>query len=268
MWKIIAIAAVGLFVPCLHAEPELKGSPGELAAYLASVPKTVSLTGEAEVKVPADRALISLNVVTENKSLQEASRANQEIRARILRALTEQGLPAERIKASKFSSTPKYGVFKEKAKSYRVENAIKITAHDEKEFQAVAGVVDNVSEVRYESVEFENSEKNELKLKACAQALEKAMERKKLYEENLGVKLTAKGFYEAVAVPNRSGRTLNRAVGIDARYASVSPSFSGPVPAQDALLTSGLANMEEIPASFSELVYTARVAVEYAVESK
>ena len=185
MWKSIAVATLGLFAVNARAEPEVKGSPAELSAYLAGVPKLVSITGESELKVTADRALISLKVVTENKSLQEASRANQEIRAKVLRTLAEHGVPNERVKPSRFSSTPKYGVFREKAKSYRVENTVKITAQDEKEFQAVASLVDSLAEVRYESIEFEHSEKDSLKAKALAQAIDKATEKRKLYEEKL-----------------------------------------------------------------------------------
>ena len=55
------------------AEPELKGLPGELTEYLKGVPKTVTVTGESEVKVEADKATASLRVQTENKSFQEAS---------------------------------------------------------------------------------------------------------------------------------------------------------------------------------------------------
>src|SRR5690242_12996660 len=59
------------FAPLVHAEPELKGTPSELGNYLNTIPKTVLVTGEAEVKVPADRALVTLRVRTENHSLQE-----------------------------------------------------------------------------------------------------------------------------------------------------------------------------------------------------
>jgi len=267
MKKFLTLVSLSLIVLPVRAEPELKGTPAELAAYLASVPKTVTLLGDAEVKVPADRALISLNVVTENKSLQEASRANQELRARIVRSLTEQGLPAERIKASKFSSTPKYGVFKEKAKSYRVENIIKITAHDEKEFQAVAGLVDGISEVRYDSIEFEHSDKDGLKAKALAQAVDKANEKRKLYEEKLGVKLSPKSFGEGVAVPT-DALSRRRYVADSANYERSSPAkLSYVTPLPSASVQAGDA-VEETPSSFNELVYTARITVEYAVESK
>ena len=263
MLKFIALTFLSLVAVGGHAEPELKGSPAELSAYLVSVPKTVSIAGESELKVPADRALISLNIVTENKSLQDASRANQELRARILHTLEERGLPPERIKASKFSSTPKYGVFKEKAKSYRIESIIQITAHDEKEFQAVASIVDSLAEVRYESVAFEHSDKDGLKIKALTQAIEKANARKKLYEEKLGVKLMPKSFYEGGLVPIPQPLRGDYVAG-----KSVYPASVTSLPGRAAAPGFDGVAVEEMSASFNELVFTARVTVEYTVEGK
>ena len=263
MQKLIALVLFCLIAVQLRAEPELKGSPAELTAYLSGVPQLVSIAGEAEVKVPADRALIALKVVTENKALQEASRTNQEIRARILRTLAERGLPAERIKASKFSSTPKYGVFKEKARSYRVENVVKITAHDEKEFQAVASLVDGMSEVRYESVEFEHSDKDGLKAKVLAQAIDKAHEKKKLYEEKLGVKLSPKSFNEGSVVPMPQPM-LRRYMAEKSAY----PASVTPLPGRAVAPAFDGDAVEEMSASFNELIYTARVTIEYALEGK
>ena len=261
MWKSITLVTLTLFAAQLRAEPELKGSPAELAVYLTGVPKLVSITGEAELKVPADRAFISLRVVTENKSLQEASRANQEIRARILRTLAEQGIPNERVKPSKFSSTPKYGIFGEKAKSYKVENTVKITTQDEKEFQAVANLVDAISEVRYDSIAVDHSDKDGLKAKALTQALEKAIEKKRMHEEKLGVKLTTKGFSEGVVVPVV---TLGRAY---YGKGQSSQAYSSRTAAQPNVTVEETGDIE-VPPSFGELIYKAQITIEYALESK
>ena len=259
MWKSIVIASLYVVAVRLQAEPEVKGTPTELGDYLPGVPKLASITGESELKIPADRALISLKVVTENKSLQEASRANQDIRGRMLRTLGEQGIPADRIKPSRFSSTPKYGMFGEKAKSYRVENVVRITAADEKEFRSVANLVDSISEVRYDSIEFEHSNKDELKAKALAQALDKANGKKRIYEEKLGVKLTPKGFTEGlVVVPVQIGRPY---ITKTDSYASRSAT---PLPSA----TPDQVGDSETPTSFGELIYRGNVTVEYAVESK
>ncbi len=261
--KSIFLTLGSLFLVSItvFAEPELKGTPAELAQHLIAIPRTVNLVGEGEIKVAADRAITSIRVVTESKSLQEASRLNQELRAKMLSTLAEKGVPAGRVQASKFSSTPKYGVFGEKPKSYRVENVVKITTHDEKEFQAVARLVDTTAEFRHESIEFERSDKDALKKQALEQAIDKATEKKRLYEEKLGVKLTPKNFEDvrAVGVTASGGRRM---------YAKLSESV-----AYDGKITGGLSESAEgnegsLPTSFDEVIFRAQVIVEYAVESK
>src|SRR6266705_2418613 len=178
------IAVVGLMMAMggrLVAEPELRGTASDLSQYLAGVPRTVVVIGEAEVKVPADYATVSLKVSTDSKSLQEALRANHEVRNRLINYLKKQEIPADRVAASKFSSTPKFGLFGEKAKSYRVDNVVKVKVLDEKELQVVG-------------VDFEHTDKEAQKRKAIELACENATERKKVYEEKLGLKLTPKSF--------------------------------------------------------------------------
>lgn len=255
-------AALLLTAIALQAEPELKGTPVELTQHLTAIPRVVALVGEGEIKVAADRALISVKVVTENKSLQEASRVNQELRAKMARVLADKGVPAERIQASKFSSTPKYGMFGDKARSYRVENTVRITAQDEKDFQAVAGLVDVTPEFRYESIEFERSDKEALRDKAVLQAIEKAAARKQLYEEKLGVKLSPRSFAEQVfaATPPVARRYYGKPT--DSLAYAVTESAS--VPGRGA----GDASEDELPTSFGELVFKAQVTVEYTVEAR
>jgi uncharacterized protein YggE len=263
MKNLLPGIAVLLFVTtALVAEPEIKGTPSELITYLTAVPRTVLLTAEGEVKVPSDRAMISLAVVTEHRSLQEASRANQEIRARLIKTLAGQGIPADRIQASRFSSTPKYGVFAEKAKSYRVENVVKITVLDEKEFQAVAQLVDGNAEVRYERISFDHTDKENLKQRAAAQAIDKVAEKQKLYESKLGVKLTVKSFeegrsYDASPIPRRP------------MYAGAE-SKSGLMPMSRGVSFSPQAEPgdAELPTSFAELVFKAQFTVEFTVTSR
>lgn len=249
-------------VTTLYAEPEIKGTASELEVYLKAIPRTVTLSSESEIKAAADRAILSIRVVTENKSLQEASRLNQELRSKMIRALAEKGLPADRIHASRFSSTPKYGVFSEKAKSYRVENVVKITTHDEKEFQSVASLVDTTPEFRHDGIEFEHSDKEALKKRALDQAFDKATEKKKLYEERLGLKLTPRNFQEGrVTVPAPAQATR--------RYYSGKTTITTGLPEASAYGNQipDPAN-EDAPNSFDELVFKAVVTVEYAVESR
>ncbi len=247
IWLILGLA---VFTPAwLQAEPELKGTASDLAQIITSIPQTVLVTGESEVRIPASRAVVNLSVITENKSLQEALRQNAEVRSKITAELKLQGIPLDRIQTSRFSSTPKFGLWGDKAKSYRVENVMRISVQDEKEFRGVAKVVDSFAEVNYSGVEFEYSDQEVSKAKAIGQACDNAESRKKIYEEHLGLKLAAKRFSEGAVAEKETMPALRKA-----NYDSFSREASSSV--------------QESVSSFGEMVYTAKVSVEYQVEAQ
>jgi uncharacterized protein YggE len=258
MCKLTVVGVISLVCWNALAEPELKGTATELAQYLSSVPKTVAISGEAEVRVPAHRAVLTLKVVTESKSLQEAMRMNLDFRNRIADQLKKVGIPADRIQSSRFSSTPKFGIFSEKAKSYRIENLVRIVVQDEKEFQSGMAIVDLWPEVQFAGVEFEYGDKEALKKKALAEACDKANERKTLYEEKLGLKLTPATFTENPVV-QRNAEAANY---VSTKRAYAVSSVSGIETQPD------FAGTDESVSSFGELVYTARVTVEYTAQVK
>jgi uncharacterized protein YggE len=249
---VLAVVFIALQLTA-HAEPEIKGTATELAQYISGIPKNVSVIGEAEVRVPAHKAVLTLRVTTENRSLQEAFRSNLDLRSKIADQLKKQGISPDRIVASKFSSTPKYGIFSDKAKGYRVENVMRVTVQDEKEFQGATAIVDAYPEVQFGGVEFQYADREALKQQAIGKAIDNAGERAKVYGEKLALKLTPVAFTDNSVLPMNS----------------MAPNAS------DGLLTSGLrsttpANVlpEESISSFGELVYTARVSVEYSVQAK
>ncbi|MGD0744432.1 MAG: SIMPL domain-containing protein [Verrucomicrobiota bacterium] len=258
MRQFAAIGLVSLLGFRVFAEPEIKGTAPELAQFINGVPKTVAVNGEAEVRVPAHRAVLSIRVVTENKSMQEALRANLELRGKVSDYLKNLGIPAERIQASKFSSTPKFGIFSEKAKSYRVENVLRVSVQDEKEFQGAASAVDKWAEVQFDGVEFEYADKELQKQNAVAMACDNANDRKKIYEEKFNLKLAPARFNEG-EVEQRNATPANYGLPRGRAYdQSVTESPAAPAAAATA----------ESVSSFGEMVYTARVTVEYSVQPK
>jgi uncharacterized protein YggE len=253
---LIALA-LGLVLPA-PAETELKGNPRELASYLAQLPQMVSITGESEVKVPADKAEVTIKVTTDSKSLSEALRLNQEARGRVAAFLLGNGFSTNQIQGAKFSSTQKSGWFSDKAKNHRIDNFLKIVVRDEKEFQTVGNAVDKWPEVQLIGIDVQHSDKQALKAKAHGEALAKAGERRRMYEENLGVKLVPKGFQESSSSPPpQAPLYANRAASIATGYEKTSH-----IPEREP------GSSEEIGSPFGELTFTARVVVQYAVESK
>lgn len=272
----IVIISITLSV---RAEPELKGTPTELSQYLQNVPireapKSVSISGEAELRVPADQAVVTLKVTTENKSLHEALRLNQDIRTKLITNLKSHNLPAERVHASKFSSTPRFGLLGEKAKSYKVENLVRITVEDEHEFQLTASTVDQFGEVQFVAADFEVKDKEAMKAKAVAQACDNANKRKSMIEEKLGLSLKATGFSSPPVVqamnserrlyPSGSYYGGGSLGGYKATRSADQATISG-VRTEP---TFGAPDAGEDVSSLGELVYTANVMVEYRVEGK
>ena len=256
---ICSIFAMFPLVSSLAIEPELKGSPAELAAYLATVPRTVALRGEGEVKAQADRARVALKVTTENKSLADALRANEQVRGKLAAFLREQGIDSDRIHASKFSSTPKYGYFSEKAKLQKVENQVEVTVRNEKELQAVAAVPDKFPEATYLNAEFEQSDKDHFRTEAITKACEDAERQKRVFEQKLGLKLTPRGFNE---------QFFSRPTTRDRIVGGMPPSHSG---LQHTTPLAGHGGEAEEPtesiSSFGELIFKVVVTIEYSAES-
>jgi hypothetical protein len=254
MKKLIMVGILFATGLTAQAEPEIKGTVSDLAHFISEVPKTVTVTGEAQVRVPAHRAVLCLRVVNENKSLQESLKANGELRIEVARFLKDAGIPAERIQGAKFSSTPKFGIFGEKAKSYRVENEIRVSVQDEKEFQAAVGAVDKWNEVQFGGVDYEYADEEQQKQSAIAKACDDANDRKKIYEDKLGLKLVPTRFQESQLGEQATIR--NEAVSARGGFAAGSISdYANSTP-------SGAAT------SFGELIYTAKVSVEYTVQTK
>ena len=253
LFQIIALAFT---TQLAVAQTEVRGTLGELAQHLAATQRVVSVTGESELKVPADRVVMTLKLTSESKSLEEALRINQELRAKVTKALTGRGIPADRIDSGRFASTPRHWVFSEKVKSYKVEDFVKVTAADQAQFQAAARLLDEMSGLQYHSIDFEHSNKEELKRKALAQALQNATGRKKVYEEQLGIILQPIRFRELPsAEPRRIGiQSGSPPGGVD----RVAPSQSY----GESIYTS-VGQTE-----FNELVFAVRVTVDYTVTGK
>lgn len=250
---LISVICLAIINPISAAETELKGTVNEIRQHLSALDRFVTVLGEAEVKSPADRAIVTLRLTAESKSLHDALKANQTLRTKLVGALTGRGIAADRIDAGKFSSTPRNWIFSEKVKNYKVETLVKVTVLSEAELQDTSRMLDELNGLEYAGMEFEHSKKEELKRKALAQALESATARKKVYEEQLGVGLTAYKFTENVSV------TPSRVIGTQGGSESRAGMTSTPLLYSTA---------SEAASGFGEKVYTAQVMVQYSVGAR
>ncbi len=197
---ILTLAIIVFTTPFVHAEPELKGSPSVLANYLSSIPKEVTLNGEAKIEIQAKSGVVTIGIKTEAPHLQRSLQKSQQLRNEITTKLISSGISQNRIKGTKFSSTPEYGFFGKKPNNYVVENLLKITVTNEIELQEVAGIVDSYKDVYYQGIELKEQKKEEIKIQLLDKALANAKTRQNIYEKELDISLKPISFEEFISV--------------------------------------------------------------------
>ena len=255
----VLLAAALLASYCL-ADVELTGTPGDLQAHLAQASDRVNLVAEAEVKVEADRALVTVQVLTQNRNLRTALAENQRLRSDLVSHLEANGIAKELVKSSRYSSTPRPGLFT-KTGSYDVSNTATVTIEDERQFQVVAAFVDLHKEVSYQGVTFEHSNENQLKLDVIKTACDKLNATKRAYESGLGVKLTLVRFVEQRAPSLQHAQD----------YLSIGGGGGRPATSMADYAATARVDMEdnaEAPSLLSGMTFSCRLSAEYRVASE
>ncbi len=260
MKTLVVIVAASLAAAGAMAGPELSGTPDELVAHLRAIPGQVTLTGEGEAKVEADRAEIVVKVRNSDRSFRTALAQNQQMRAEILAALEKAGIPADCLRMSRFSSTPTQGYFSSKVKSYEIESRVTIEASSEKELQSAAAVVDEKEGVSLQSLTFRNTQSEKHKADALTQALAKVRALKKTYERALGVSLLPRAIGPQPAPA--SAEFARRRVYAGMEVSGTSSVLTDP---ELGLVVHALAQREPDISQFDQVLYRAAVSVTFDV---
>jgi uncharacterized protein len=92
--KLSLITALSILAGGALAQPQLSGTPDELRGFLFPRPYTVNINGEGELTAYKDIAKVSLLVTTEERTLNEAMRVNQELRLQLLDQFIAAGIAA------------------------------------------------------------------------------------------------------------------------------------------------------------------------------
>ncbi len=257
MKKMVLVLIVVLCVSgYAFAEPELKGTPTELSGYLVGLPGTTVISGKAEIKAQADKVVVNIEVLTEKESFEKALKKNQEIREKVSKILMGKGIPAENVKTSRFSTIPEYGWLKKKVKKYHISHMVKITITNKGQFQEVAKVVDQTKEVKYKSLTYEHSKKEQFRQEALEKACQAVIRKKGVYENILQVRLTPLN----IDSPQLKTRGALRDEG---RYSSGMKLSQGV-----NISSSGMDALTEEATEFGQIIYTATINVKYMVYSK
>lgn len=211
MIRKTAASIILLLSISVQAQPELSGVPSELEPFLNGIPKTVTFTAMAKELLSMNKAVIKLSVETESKQLSNALKENLRIRKIVRDKLESAGIDSSKIKESKFSSTPEYGFFDERPKSFKVENSLSIEITDEAQMIAVATVSDELEQVHYLGSSAELEDKPESSQELLEKAIMLVQNKAELFKSKLGVELKAVEFQEHLnALPADTDQNYRR----------------------------------------------------------
>ena len=107
-------------------------------------PPAISVTGEASISVPPDRAEIDGGVTSDAKTAHEASEANNAAMGKVIAALKSSGIDDKDVQTSQLSLSPRYGPNRDTPSpivGYRATNRVAIRLKD---VTKVAGVIDTL----------------------------------------------------------------------------------------------------------------------------
>ena len=191
------IALAFTLIPLIAtAEVEIRGSEKEVAEFAESVGGKIVLTANAEEAFSSKSANVELSIVNKAEKLGAAIKENSELGAKLRKTLIASGIEAASITSQELASTPEYGWFSDKPKSYTVASGFRVRINQKAHFLAIANFVDSSDDIRYVGIEpyLELSDTIEEKLEAATLAA--LAEKRQIYEEAYGVRLTVHTFTE------------------------------------------------------------------------
>jgi uncharacterized protein len=159
-------------------------------------PPAISVTGEASISVPPDRAEIDAGVTSDAKTAREASDANNTAMAKVLAALKSAAIDEKDVQTSRLSLQPQYAAPSSSGRpgpsaivGYRASNRVAIRLKD---VARVAGVIDTLVAAGANDVgniNFLVSNASKLLDDAREKALSDARRKAEIYAKAAGVTL-------------------------------------------------------------------------------
>jgi uncharacterized protein YggE len=142
--------------------------------------RTVTVTGEAEVRVVPDEVVLTLGVETWNKNLETAKRQNDEIVAAVLALAGEYDIQPEHVQTDYVSIEPRYrnGYYEESDfVGYFVHKTISITLRDLSKFEGLLSAALDAGVNYVHGIEFRTTELRQHRDEARALAIQAAQEK-------------------------------------------------------------------------------------------
>ena len=162
------------------------------AAPDSPAPRTITVTGDAEVKVPPDQVILTLGVETWDKNLATAKGQNDAIVARVLKVAEDHGVAPQHVQTDYVSIEPRYrsGTYEPgDFIGYFVRKTIVITLKDITAFEELLSDALEAGATHVHGIEFRTSELRKHRDTARALAIQAAQEKAIALAGELGQKV-------------------------------------------------------------------------------
>jgi len=151
----------------------------------------VSVVGEGEMTISPDQVLFTLEVITLDKDLVAAKKANDASVAKTLAVARAQQIPDQDVQTVNFTITPKYSNPREGRGErvfigYEITKRILITLKDLNKIDSFLGNVLGSGVNRVVDISFENSQIRKYTEQVRAMAVKNAQEKARAYAQQLG----------------------------------------------------------------------------------
>ncbi len=159
-------------------------------------PPHVAVTGEGEVAIAPDMAVLSLAVVSEEKTARAALDANNEAMAGVLAAMAEMGVAERDLQTAGFSITPRYVYPKNSSDNqqprivgYQVHNGLSVRVRDLSKLGAIIDRSVSLGVNQGGNITFTNDDPSAVITEARKQAMIDAISRATTLTEAAGIAL-------------------------------------------------------------------------------
>lgn len=158
-------------------------------------PAQVSATGNSELSVMPDKAIVRIKVETDGKTAQIAQDKNSEIMAKVQSALKRAGVDSSDIESDQYNLYPwqEWDSITQRSvdKGYKLYHTIKVTTDDFEKVGELITVAVDAGANGIENIQFDLSDAKqaEVKKEALQQASKNAKEKAQAIADGLGVRL-------------------------------------------------------------------------------
>ena len=183
--KAITLASVTLLlVLTLSAWTSSQSGPEEL--------RTITVTGDAELRVVPDEVILTLGVETWNKNMDLATERNDAIVQDVLALAAEHGVPPEHVKMDYVNIEPRYrdGYYEERDFiGYFVRKTMVITLRDLSQFEGLLADALQAGVNYVQGIEFRTTDLRQHRDEARALAIRAAQEKADALAGELGQRI-------------------------------------------------------------------------------